>query len=387
MVEQVTGPVLASALLRWVPRLARLRSLQLWDGEALGDERLPNLITIHCPKFSDLSIFLWAGSDTDHKLSLFFSGLPANRLAGFETISGTGIGAESFLSLNNHGQSLRKLILSLSQEAVPHLGLLKGCTALETLDITDGSGTTNLESTQNDVFLEMIVWLRDCHNLKQLSFNNFRSAASLLAQVLSDTNISLEQLQLDSYLVREQTAFHVALTNQTSLTSLHLSGNSEGIFADDRATFINALCQLKQLRDLKLVFRSEDVDLLTDPEISKLAENLTDLEELYSSGYGVTDAVLPKISKLKNLRQLAFLAVTAFTLAGLLTFIERLGPGNQDLALLIDAADPDSALPDEEQATVRKALWDKVGGRFEYQLLRGEVPIVKLRAIADYVRL
>lgn len=372
MADQITGPVLASALLRWIPRLPRLRSLQLWDGEALNDEHLTNLITVHCPNFNDLSIYSWAGDDTDHKLSMFISGLPTHHLNGFETISGTNIAAESFLALNSHGHSLRKLILYFGQEAVPHLGLLKGCTALETLDITDGSGTVNLEATQNDVFLELIVWLRDCHGLKHLSFNNFPSAAAILAQVLSDENIRLEQLKLDSYLVKDQTAFHVALTNQLSLTSLHLQGNSDGIFHDDRTIFIDSLCQLKQLRDLKLVFRSDEVDLLTDVEISKLAETLTNLEELCTSGYGVTDAVLPKFSELQQLRQLAILAVTAFSLAGLLDFIERLGPGNQDLALVIDNADPDFALSEQDQSLVREALGAKVGGRFEYQLLRGE---------------
>ena len=59
MAEQITGPILASALMRWIPRLPRLKSLQLWDGAALGDERVANLITVHCAEFDDISIYTW----------------------------------------------------------------------------------------------------------------------------------------------------------------------------------------------------------------------------------------------------------------------------------------------------------------------------------------
>lgn len=364
--------MLASALLRWIPRLPRLKSLQLWDGAALDDERLPNLITVHCPSFEDLSIYSWAGEDTDQKLSTFISGLPANHLSGLETISGTGIAAESFLALTSHGQTLSKLILSFGQAAAPHLGILKGCTALKTLEVTDGTGTTNFEFTPGDVFQDMVAWLRGCKQLRHLCFNNFRYAAPMLAQVLSDENIRLETLKLDSYQVKDQLDFHLALTSQSNLTSLHLSGNSDGTSDFDRPIIIDSLCELKQLRDLKLVFRSEDVDLLTDPEISKLANSLTNLEELYTSGWGISDLVLPTLGGLRHLRQLALNAMTKFSQAGLLGFVNLLGPGNQGLALVIDNADPDYALSEEEQAQVREALWAKVGGRFEYLLLRGE---------------
>ncbi|KAF2097222.1 hypothetical protein NA57DRAFT_57816 [Rhizodiscina lignyota] len=370
MAEQITGPILASALVRWIPRLPRLRSLQLWDGAALGDERVANLITVHCPEFDDLSIYQWDGDDTDHKLSVFIAGLPSNHLHGFETISKTGIAAESFLSLNSHADSLRDLKLAIGADAVPHLGLLKGCTNLELLDIVDGSGTIDIEKTQNDVFLEMIVWLRDCHKLRELNFTKFLSAAALLAQVLGDQNIRLEHLKLDSYLVKDQRDFHLALTHQTNLISLNLEGNSDTITFDDRSTFVDSLSHLKELRDLKLVFRSDEVDLLTDPEISTLVENLPNLQELYISGYGVTDAVLEKMSGLRSLRSVNFFAVTTFTIDGLLDFVDKLGPGNQGLSVVIDMADPESALTEEEQNLVREALVAKVGGRLEYQLLR-----------------
>lgn len=370
--EQITGEILPSALVRWIPRLPRLRSLQLWDGAAVGDERIANLITVHCPGFDDLSIFRWDGDDTDHQLSVFMSGLPPNRLRGFETISQTGIAAESFLALSSHADSLKELKLHVNSDTLPHLGLLKGCNNLELFELEDANGNVDLEKMQNDVFLDMVVWLRDCHKLRTLSFAKFHSAAALLGQVLFNDKIHLEHLHLDSYVVKDQKTFHLALANQTTLTRLSLRGNSDLITYEDRSTFVESICQLKELRDLKLVFVSDDLDLLTDVEIAKLVRNLPDLEALFFTGYGVTDGVLDEISNLRALRSITFSAVTAFSVGGLLDFVNDLGPGNRGLQIYIDNADPDSGLTDEEQELVRTALWTKVGGRLEYQLLRGE---------------
>lgn len=317
---------------------------------------------------------------TDHKLATFISGLPEQHLKSFETISITGIGAESFLALNSHGLTLRQLKMYLKSDALPHLGLLKGCVNLETLSLEDGDGTVDLERTQNDVFLEMIAWLRDCHKLRHLTFTKILSGAAIMTQVLPDDNIRLEQLQIDSYTVKDHQAFHSALTSQTSLSSLFLQGNSDNIGFYDKLVFVESIVQLRELRDVKLVFRGEDMDLLSDSEIQSLAANLGKLEEFYVSGYGVTDATLDKISGLKHLRAMTFFSITSFTVDGLLGFVSRLGPGNQDLSLVVDMADPASALTDAEHTLVREALYDKVGGRFEYQLLRGKCCAIPRRA-------
>lgn len=326
------------------------------------------------PKANAPRHLVGGGEDgADHKLAEFISGIRDQHLKSFETISITGIGAETFLALNSHAHALRELKIYLKSDALPHLALLKGCVNLDMLDLEDADGTTDLEKTQNDVFLEMIVWLRECHNLRQLIFTKFLSAAAIMTHVLPDNNIRLEQLKLDSYVVKDHKAFHQALTHQTSLNSLFLQGNCEGIFADDRTIFIDSLGYLKELRDVKLVFRSDDVDLLSDEQVISLAENLENLEEFYVSGYGVTDRALEKVSELKHLRAMNFFAVTSFTSDGLLEFVSRLGPGNQGLSLVIDNADPESALTEEEQDLIRDAIQAKVGGRFEYQLLRGAV--------------
>ncbi|KAL2358697.1 Phosphomethylpyrimidine kinase-domain-containing protein [Cryomyces antarcticus] len=58
------------------------------------------------------------------------------------------------------------------------------------------------------------------------------------------------------------------------------------------------------------------------------------------------------------------------TARGLLDFISKLGPGNEAIVVSVDNADPEDHLTEEEQKLVRDELANKVGGRFDYILLR-----------------
>lgn len=48
-----------SAIVRWIPKLPHLRNLRLWDGKSLSDERIPNLLHVHCSKLEALSVYSW----------------------------------------------------------------------------------------------------------------------------------------------------------------------------------------------------------------------------------------------------------------------------------------------------------------------------------------
>lgn len=45
------------ALLKWLPKLPRLRSMNLWNGEALRDTG--SLIRSHCHSFAELKFWGW----------------------------------------------------------------------------------------------------------------------------------------------------------------------------------------------------------------------------------------------------------------------------------------------------------------------------------------
>jgi hypothetical protein len=309
-------------------------------------------------------------SDCDQKLAAIFSGLPGQTLTSFIAYSRVDFGAESSLALNCHGKSLNHLELQLTNDAIPHMGFLKGCTALESLKLTDIYKTIDLEKTQHDVFLEVVSWLIESRKLNLLILNGFISGAAIATPVLLEERIKLEHLEIDNYAQKDQKTFHQALLHQPSIQRLTL--DSEPVeFRDDLDVLVHSLCQLNQLRALKLIGVSA---MFSDNHISALSERLELLDDLYVGGLQLTDASLESIVHLRNLRNIAFSGITTFTMEGLLNFISRLGTGNQGLVLAIDNADPEHGLSEEEQTYVRSQLLRQVDGRLEYTFLRGINP-------------
>jgi hypothetical protein len=292
-----------------------------------------------------------------------------NSLRAIYTISDVGAAAETFLALNSHGESLAELRICISNDSMPHLSLLAGCTSLEALRIEDAHGTIVLEDTQNDVFLETIDWLRKCENLERLSFAQVLSASALVTPVLLEHKIRLRNLEIDSYVLRDSRQFHQALVHQKdSLSFLSLSGETDGMFRDDLDIIVDSLKQLTQLKVLRLLLQ----EVFHEEHLISIITNLTLLEELYVNGLELTDRILDFVGNLGNMRSVTLAGISKFTVDGLLEFVSRLGPGNQDIRVMIDMADPDTMLPDEQISLIRESLYEMVGGSLEYTPWRGE---------------
>lgn len=368
--------MLAGALVRWTPRLPRLQTLELWDGKPLGDELVHASLYEHCPQFKSLMIYTWISDDNDHKFATFLSSMRPNSLKSLQTIRDIRAGAETFLALNHHGKSLEDLKLSVSNDSLPHLSLLQGCTALKILRVEDYHGSIDLEATQHDTFLEMIAWLRKCESLQRLSFSKLLSGAAIITPVLLEHNIKLTNLEIDFYTLKEHKTFHQALVHQqSSLRYLSLSGDTDGMFRDDLDILVDSLKQLHELRDLKLILP----EVLRDEHVITVLENLLLLEDLYVSGLELNDIVLDSLAGLPNLRNVTLSGISKFTIDGLLDFVSRLGPGNQGIRVTIDMADPDTLLADENLNVVRDCLTEKSGGTLEYMALRGTLKLTTLR--------
>lgn len=313
-------------------------------------------------------IYTWRSTNNDQKFAKFLSSMRPNTLQTLQTISDVEAGAETFLALSNHGKSLEDLRLCVTKDSIPHLALLKGCTALKTLRIEDMHGTVDLEATENDVFLETISWLQKCSNLQRLSFSKLQSGAAIITPVLLEEKIQLSSLEIDSYTLKDHKSFHQALVHQqSSLRVLFLSGDTEGMFRDDLDILVESLRQLRQLRDLHLILP----EVLRDDHLKTIVADLVLLEDLYVSGLELNDDVLPHLASLPNLRTVTISGISKFTMDGLLDFIDRLGPGNQGIRLSVDMADTDTLLPDEQLALVKDNLMEKASGTFEYMALRG----------------
>ena len=307
--------------------------------------------------------------DTDHLMADFLSDLRRHSLESLDIISHHEIGPDSFAALNNHSESLTELRLSnIKPEAMSKLSLMKGCTALTSLSLSELTPYTDLEKNCYSVFLDVVIWLQSCKNLKSITLHNMLSASALLTPVLLDSSIRLAKLEVEHYLPRLAIDFHKALAHQTTLESLWLRGDGEDFMGHDIDVVVESLIQLTNLKDLRLRDMS---DFFREEQFCVLSGSLLKLEEWWISGYGITDAIWLDVLQLKSLRRLEINAWTTFTADGLLGYIDKLGPGNSRMILSVNMADPESALSDAEQALVRETIASKVEGKFDYIPARG----------------
>ncbi|KAK3648042.1 hypothetical protein LTR56_007742 [Elasticomyces elasticus] len=376
MLEVISEPsisdVLSTALPLWVPRLVNLRELELWDGKALEDEEIRNLLHVHCVKLHKLRMHHASGTEPDHYLAGMIGG-NLNVLTSFENLNYSSIGPETCLAFNNHGQSLTTLKLALEEDGILALGLLQGCVALQTLHVSALRPSVDLKVTQNDVYLEICAWLKQCGHLTDIVFRDLVSAPDLMLPVLQNEDVKLTSLEINGseaswYQVKDHHDFHRALSSQSSLQTLSLRGDPDPPSRDDVELLVDVLCHMTALKDLSLYRIS---DYFTDGYIVLLAHHLPLLESLYVGGYGTTDKALISLNGLTHLRSVTFAGITNFTSDGISTFINRLGEGNTGLVLSVEAADPHTMIQEDAQDALREELLQKANGRFEYQPLRG----------------
>ncbi|KAK8170644.1 hypothetical protein BC567DRAFT_181840 [Phyllosticta citribraziliensis] len=372
--EIVSGDVNSRELIKWAPKLSNLRALELWSGAALDDPQAREAIIASCPKFTALSFYKWFDKDVDEKMSHFVSGLTSPSLRSFEVIGSSDISASTYLALNSHGLSLSNLSMNLKPTDLPHLPLLKGCTALEhlRLELTPARGGPPQSEMENfnEFRHEMSDWLGNCKRLKTLTINGVDAAADIMTPVLVNESLKLHTLDLDSYNGGTQEQFHKALACQKHLEKLRLDGEPDNMTRDDLNAFAKSIAQLHNLKSLRL---SGVCDSFQDEHLITLAENLPCLEEFYFTGVGVSDAILPSLAKISNLRVLNILAISKFSCEGLIDFAEQLGPSNRGIVIAINSADPYYNIDECSLGRINDVLRKRVDGKLEFMLFRGEL--------------
>ncbi|KAE8447387.1 hypothetical protein EG329_010801 [Mollisiaceae sp. DMI_Dod_QoI] len=366
-VEDLSGNISGTALPKWASRLSKLKSMTLWDGAALNAS-VATAIGNNCHSFDDLTFFTCLRADADNDLAAFFGGLRPNTLRSFAAISAGSVGPMSLLSLNHHAFSLKKLKLDgLRSEAIKNLSYLQGCEALESLEISDAEGLINLEATENDVYLEFVAWLSKCNSLRELLLRNLVSGPTILTQVCLSNNIRLQKLQVVGYPMVGNRDFHKAISHQTTLESLELRADPEGGFRDDIDDLVSSISRLSKLKYLNLLSTS---DYFRTQETLTLASQLYNLEELWFSGYDITDDLWHGMAGLHHLRALNIHAVTSFSCNSILAYISTLQDTNQGMLLSVMNQSPEYPLREAEEAEIRQSIAAQVDGRFEYTLFR-----------------
>ena len=368
--EDIAGDFSAGCLTRWVSWTPKLQSLVLWRGDAV-EEGVAEVIKENCEDFKAVTIHDYTSPTADTAFADFLLGLRENTLAYFYMISFSSLQEQSFKGLAYHGQSLKELKLgTLPKEGIEHLNALKGCINIEILLLEDATKSTRLEALHNDVFEEVIEWLSACKNLRDATLKGFVDGAAILARVLSSPAVKLNKLSLEGYTVRQPaaTAFHIALPEQQELEFVSLKGDGSDTLDTDLEIMVEALCNMKRLRELEL----KDVsDELRTEHIAQLASALPLLEEFWVSGEDVDKGILPMFAKMAHLRSLTLYALTKFDTASIVDFIGLLREETQQgFWLNLMAQDPRYDIPEEEQELIRSMLREKLGGRFDFVLWR-----------------
>jgi hypothetical protein len=365
--EDLSGEINSLSLSRWTSRLSKLRSLTLLDGGALN-ESVAISITNNCFDFDDLT-FKNFGDGKDPGLASFFSALRPNTLRSFTALSANGVGPQTLLALNHHSSSLRALKLDgLGATGIKNLNLLQGCTSLEVLDLVADKTAAfiDLKATENDVFLEVVNWLRKCEQLRELSIGSLATSPSILTELCLCNNIRLRKLAVSGYLIADNQDFHRALSHQISLEHLDLKADPEGGSRDDIERLIYSISKLSNLKSLNLLndtsidFRTHDIQSLTAP--------LKNLEELTFHGWEINDGIWRSLSGLWHLRALNILAVSLFTLDGILAFLSTLKDTNNGLSLVVMNQMPTHGLSSKSQNIIRENIETQVSGSFDYVL-------------------
>jgi hypothetical protein len=372
LLEELTGNLSRRFLPQWAARSPRLKSMVLWNGNALSDG-VEDSIRDNCPTFASLTLVEWLESDADETFARFISGLRPNSLEYFELISFSNLGSLSFSAFSNHQSSLRELKLgSLHEDAILALGQLKGCTALRVLVLEDVRGTLQLEATQNHVFLEIVAWLSSCTELKDLTLKKFWDCPSILAQVLCAPDVLLTKLSVEGYKVTDSATFHTSLPEQPQLQSVWLKGDGEDPPDSDIEIMVDSLCRLKNLHELVL---KDCSDAFEEMHIARLALELPLLEDFWTSGQTVSSDILGYLGNLNYLKNLTLYALTEFTSQDIIDFISQLDEQKQrGFSLSLMASDTEYDLTEEEQNFIRELLKTKLDGRFDFVLWRDPDP-------------
>ncbi|KAF7509187.1 hypothetical protein GJ744_008247 [Endocarpon pusillum] len=361
LLQELRGPISKEFLPQWIRRLPRLQVLHLQQGHVLTAEA-QNAIRENCPSFRSLELYAWTEAKADEHLAALLS--TTSGWQNFELYSGSDIGRMSLAAMNYHASTLSSIkLMGLNDDAVRSLGCLKECTALQKLEL-EARSFVELEDLENDAFLDIVAWLNNCCDLKELALKNFRDGPAILAETLATRKFTLTSLSLKKYIASgdKAVAFHAAISEQLSLQKVYLNGDGEETTYEELQMLVNALSRLSSLQVLDL---NQMSDNFTDHHITTLALNLPRLETFYPSGYAITDSVFPALAGLKHLRDLQFCGVTHFTATGIGAFISTLDrTTNSGLFLSLWAVDRDHMLSSDEEAFMRELINTRLDGRF-----------------------
>ncbi|KAI1005650.1 hypothetical protein K3495_g2564 [Podosphaera aphanis] len=363
-------------LTRWISCLENLSTLVIRSPPNLED--LAKTISKKCPEFHTLVLLLTTTNqvfaEPDQNYALFLKGLKKNTIREFAIEFFLSLEHfETFLALNHHAESLKKLKFRPLHFTVADLiHLPSACQSLTSLQLNlFNPDALELVQSDNGQFQTVVDWICSCRNLRELSLGYFHHEKAILTEVCSKNWIRLQKLKIYTRIeVADSEDFLRALTTQIKLENLSFHMVFPGKYSlDDIHSFISPLSRLSKLRCLDL--RSTLVPFLPTPSplhmntVIKLASFFPKLEEFAFACKDTTDRLWPAMARLHHLQSLTIEGLTYFSFHGILAFVGALPTLNKGFELSIKEQDRYIRIPVEQIRVVKDLIRSRVGGYFE----------------------
>jgi hypothetical protein len=365
----------ADALPRWLSRLSLLTSLTLREGNVLGPATAEAIRT-HCPAFRELRCHWCMGEGVDKTMAGFLTALPANAMETFTILSMNQLGAEALKALGHHAGSLRSLgLASMRDSTWEHFGALGRCVSLESLSM-EGlvvQPVVNWEAEHKQSFLDVIAWLKECRQLRELEMIHVPSTTQLLAPVFQSPSVQLRTLRLQLQDAGTDNAFWDSLGHQTTLKSLGVRWKEENnvvLTPSQQTSFVDSVCAC-----CDLVYLDITNTPLTLDDLGKMRDALPQLQDLTFDADWLTDPVLLVLARMGNLRAVNINATSSFTSQGIMEFVVALDEASSRKAsglsshagFLLNIMNQNGAdkLSEQEERMLQWELESRLGGKLD----------------------
>ena len=306
-----------------------------------------------------LTLCFSADKGNHHEISIFVSNLRPGSIRHFACQDDEQINATVLASLSNQCTSLRSLALAVKD--LNELQHLSKCPNLEILYISSYGSTTGTNTSDST---GLASWLEYCKSLKDLELDGYKMEPSAIINLLLDKEIPLSSMHICFGGNGLDRNFYRALATRDSLTDLHLENDSRRVDDAQRIEVMECLLCLGSLTSLSVISGGD----FEDHDIRSLARQLTCLKSLNFGYLAITDTVWTDLSSLTSLSDLSLTGDSEFTLDGFLSFVSKLGSGNDRLVVNIDASAYSSKiLTSDEVSRAGGRMKEKVNGAFYYQ--------------------
>ena len=216
------------------------------------------------------------------------------------------------------------------------------------------------------------IWLSGCKSLRKLEVSN-RYGPTFATGVLMDENIPVRSLKVTPDTRGYSKTFYEALSTKSSLRELRVRC-LEDYGSDRRDNHLwESILSMNSLQSLLIT-----ASWLEDDDIKMITKRLNQLQCLEIGNYDSTNAIWDYLSGMPTLRTFIQKGASDFTLKGISSYIQKLGPGNRGFHLELNS--PTRTFTEEEMSFLRSLLRSRVDGTidifYDSLFMLGRVPVL-----------